>query len=189
MAIAADPRILQYPLSVERYELMAERGILGEDDKVELLRGVLAEMVPQGDGHSEIIDWLADEFFASARAAGYRVRVQMPMRLWPASMPEPDLAVLPRAPRPWRHPKHVPLAIEVSVTSMATDLGVKAELYAEASIDELWVVVVPTRTVHVHRRPVDGRYTDVTAVTAGTITPLLAGTPAIDVAELFGDVG
>ena len=148
MAITVDPRITIHPIDVERYERMIDGGVFDETDRVELLKGVLSEMSPQGDEHARVIEWLTEELTVHARSGGYSVRVQLPLRLPPASMPEPDLAVVARrAGRP-AHPEHAWLGIEVSVTSQAIDLGVKAELYAAAGIDELWVVDVPTRTVY-----------------------------------------
>jgi len=189
MAITADPRITIHPIDVEHYELMVERGVLGEDDHVELLKGMLAEKAAHDPDHANLIAWLSEEFTIRARAGEYAVRPQLPMRLPPASMPEPDLALVARPPERRGHPGHAWLAIEVSVTSHATDLGVKAELYAAAEIDELWVVDVPTRTVHVHRTPTPAGYTDVSAVTAGELRCSLPGAPAVDVGALFGVLG
>jgi len=189
MAITADPRITIHPIDIERYELMVERGVLGEDDHVELLKGMLSEMSPQGDDHSELLAWLNELFTVHARSGGYQVRPQLPMRLPPASMPEPDLALVARPPERRGHPEHAWLAIEVSVTSQATDLGVKAELYAAAGIDELWVVDVPARTVHVHRAPTLAGYTEVSRATTGELRCSLPGAPVIDVGALFGVLG
>ena len=186
MAITADPRITIHPIDIEHYELMVERGVLGEDDHVELLNGMLSKVSPQGDDHAEIVWWLNERFTLHAPAGGYAVRPQLPMRLPPASMPEPDVALTARPPARRGHPEHAWLAIEVSVTSQATDLGVKAELYAAAGIHELWVVDVPTRTVHVHRAPTPSGYRDIFQVTVGELRCSLTGAPAVDVGELFG---
>ena len=105
MAITADPRITIHPIDIEHYELMVERGVLGEDDHVELLKGMLSKMSPQGDDHAELVWWLTERFTLHAPAGGYAVRPQLPMRLPPASMPEPDVALAARpagAPRPPR---------------------------------------------------------------------------------------
>ena len=189
MAITADPRITIHPIDIEHYELMVERGVLGEDDHVELLNGMLSKMSPQGDDHAELVWWLNERFTLHAPAGGYAVRPQLPMRLPPASMPEPDLALAARPPERRGHPAHAWLAIEVSVTSQATDLGVKAELYAAAGIYELWVVDVPTRTVHVHRSARGGVYQDVTRVAEGELRCRAAAVPSVDVDVLFGVLG
>jgi Uma2 family endonuclease len=117
MAITADPRITIHPIDIEHYELMVERGVLGEDDHVELLNGMLSKVSPQGDDHAEIVWWLNERFTLHAPAGGYAVRPQLPMRLPPASMPEPDVALAARPPERRGHPAHAWLAIEVSVTS------------------------------------------------------------------------
>ncbi len=189
MAITVDPRITIHPIDLERYERMIDAGVFDETDRVELLNGVLSETSPQGDEHASIIEWLTEELTVHARAGGYSVRVQLPVRLPPASMPEPDLAVVARGAGRPAHPEHAWLAIEISVTSQATDLGVKAELYAAAGIDELWVVDVPTRTVYVHRSAQGGVYREVTRVTQGELRCDAADVPAVDVGALFGVLG
>lgn len=186
MATSVDPRITIHPLDVERYERMVDCGVLDEHDRVELLKGVLSEMVPQGDDHAGVIGWLTEEFAVHARDGGYLTRVQLPMRLRPVSMPEPDLALVARPPELRGHPEHAWLAIEVSVTSQATDLGVKAEVYAAAGIDELWVIDVPSRTVHVHRTPTPTGYADISRVTTGELRCGLPQAPPIDVGAMFG---
>ena len=182
MAITVDPRIAIHPIDVSHYERMIERGVFDEEDRVELLNGVLSEMVPQGEEHADLIAWLTEELAIHARTGGYLLRPQLPMRLPPVSMPEPDLALVARRRG---HPEHAWLAIEVSITSRAIDLGVKAELYAAAGIDELWVIDVPARTVHAHREPTPTGYADISPVTAGELRCALPGAPAIDVGELF----
>ena len=189
MAITADRRITIHPIDIEHYELMVERGVLSEEDHVELLKRMLSKLSPQGDDHSELIAWLNELFTVHAHSGGYQVRPQLPMRLPPASMPEPDIALVARPPERRGHPEHAWLAIEVSVTSQATDLGVKAELYAAVAIDELWVVDVPARTVHVHRAPTPAGYTDVSRAPAGELRCSLPGAPVVDVDALFGVLG
>lgn len=186
MAITVDPRIAVHRLDLAHYERMIDRGVFDDTDRVELLKGMLSEMVPQGEDHAGLIVWLTEEFAIHARTGAYAVRPQLPMRLPPDSMPEPDLALTARPLGGPTHPEHAWLAIEVSVTSQATDLGVKAELYAAARIDELWVIDVPARTLHVHREPTPAGYADITPVTAGELRCALPGAPTIDVGELFG---
>ncbi len=83
------------------------------------------------------------------------------------SVPEPDLSigesndegVLPLA--------KLKLAIEISDSTAATDLGVKLRLYAGARVPEYWVVERDTRTVHQFWAPSDGVYTEQRAVAFG----------------------
>lgn len=73
----------------------------------------------------------------------------------------PDLMVLEPPPR-GQQPSTAALVIEVSVTSHAHDEA-KAARYARAGVDEYWIVDLPGRAVHVHRRPDSRRYVDVAA--------------------------
>ena len=83
----------------------------------------------------------------------------------PTSEPQPDVTVL-RVPlgqltdNPT--PAQIALLVEISDSTLAFDLGVKARLYARASIEEYWVLDVSGRQLHVHRAPQDGIYTQVT---------------------------
>src|SRR4051812_42288558 len=49
--------------TVEDVERMIEAGVLGPDDRIELLGGALVTMTPIGRRHQACVDWLVD-FFA-----------------------------------------------------------------------------------------------------------------------------
>ena len=93
------------------------------------------------------------------------VQVQDPVVLSRFSEPEPDLAVLkPRADfYAARHPEpaDVLLIVEVADTSRGFDRGVKAPLYAQTGIRELWLVDVIDQIVEVYRKPQRGAYREV----------------------------
>jgi len=72
-------------------EAMVDAGILGENDKVELLDGVLVEMSPQGARHAAAIRRLTNRLVPFATAAGLEVSPQCPLNVVsPISLPEPD---------------------------------------------------------------------------------------------------
>lgn len=52
MAVHIDATLPVHPLTVDDIRAMVDAGILGEDDKVELLDGVLVEMSPQASSTS-----------------------------------------------------------------------------------------------------------------------------------------
>src|SRR3954471_23086945 len=94
---SASPPYETYRFSVEDYHRMAEAGILGEDDRVELIEGGVVVMSPIGNRHIACVDRMAEiRFGGLARRA--IVRVQSSIRLGDHSEPEPDLALL--RPRP-----------------------------------------------------------------------------------------
>jgi Uma2 family endonuclease len=146
---------------------MAEAGILGEDDRVELLEGQLIEMASIGPRHALAVDALTELLVLGAQGQAV-VRVQNPVVLDDISEPQPDFALLRR---PWNGypddhppPPDIYLLIEVSDSSLNFDRGPKLELYARSGIREFWVVDLTTNSVLVHRKPNDGKYESITNV-------------------------
>lgn len=170
-------------LSVEDVYKMVETGVLGERDRVELIEGVLVDMVPIGAEHEDAVQWLIDHFAGAARRA-WKVRVQS-MLLVRGGYVLPDVLVID-PPQRGTLPETAHLVIEVSQTSQARD-GEKARVYAAADVPEYWIVDLLARTVIVHRHPLAGAYQEVTTFADGaSIKPLLAGAPAVDVTALLG---
>lgn len=77
----------------EAYERMADLGLFGADDRVELLDGEILEMSPQKSYHATGVSLAADAL-ASVFGSGTHVRVQLPLRPLPTDEPEPDVAVV-----------------------------------------------------------------------------------------------
>ncbi|MFN8526203.1 MAG: Uma2 family endonuclease [Chloroflexota bacterium] len=179
--------------SVDEYYRMAEVGILGDDDRVELIEGEIVEMAPVGPAHAGDVDGLTELFVTRLRGRAI-VRVQGPIRLDQHSEPQPDLAILRRPaeqPSGFRashpSPSDVLLLIEVSDTSLVFDLGTKASLYARSGVVELWVVNLKEESLVVHRKPTDHGYSDVTVLRSGDrVAPIALPDLTIDVAELLG---
>jgi len=154
-------------LTRAQYDRMVETGLFGEDDRVELLYGVITEMSPQGASHAAVIRRLT-EVLVLALAGRARIGPQVPFAASDWSEPEPDFAVTPiDETRDDAHPSSAHLIIEVSRSSLGTDLGAKARLYAEAGVPQYWVVDVDGGHVHVHRSPGAEGYADVTVATRG----------------------
>ena len=144
-------------ISVDAFHRMVETGILGHQDRVELIDGEIIDMSPIGVLHAAIVDVLARHFGRRTGESVF-VRCQNPLRLDNISEPEPDIAILrPRADfYMTAHPgaSDVLLVIEVADTSLAYDLGTKVPLYARHGIPEVWVIDAATRQTRVFRRPV-----------------------------------
>lgn len=140
--------------SVAEYEDLVERGVLGPGDHVELLLGVIVSMTPQGPEHAATLTW-ADVAVRAAVAGQAMVRVQMPFRAGPNSMPEPDIAVVPATPDGYRaaHPSQALFVLEVSLTSLVMDRMTKAPIYAANGIPQYCIVDVANQVVHLHSEP------------------------------------
>ena len=142
--------------NVEEYHRMAEAGILGEDDRLELVDGELVEMAPIGSRHLACVVAL-NHLLVEASEGRWFVSVQNPVRLGERDEPEPDLSLLkgrpdPAAPGP-PGPDDLLVVVEVSDTTLSYDRNVKLPLYAAARIPEAWIVDLQDRKVEVYADP------------------------------------
>jgi len=175
--------------TVDEYHRMAQVGILGEDDRVELLDGEIVEMSPIGSRHAAAVTRLQRvlERLANDRAI---VRVQQPVRLDSYSEPQPDVAVVgPRddfyaAAHPT--PAEILLIVEVADTSLRYDRLRKVPDYARAGVSEVWLADLVTNRVERYREPSGDAYADrETLGRDATLTSLLLPDIVIRVADLL----
>ena len=152
--MASLPDVSPRPFSVADYHRMVGAGILTEDDRVELLEGVIVLMSPQNDPHAHAIEVLTDTLVPQVKGR-FRVRVQLPLTLGDRSEPEPDLAVvpLPEPGTPARNRRAALWVIEVTGDSLRKDRLVKSRIYARAGIAECWIVNLEERCVEISRDP------------------------------------
>jgi Uma2 family endonuclease len=159
------------PLSRAEYDQMVDAGLF-EDERVELLYGVIDKMSPKGPDHDDAIDRL-NELLGRALAGRARIRIQNSFAASDLSEPEPDVAVVPPGDYRKAHPSEAWLVIEVSRTSLPKDRGMKAKLYAESNVGEYWVVNLVDELVMVHSDIVGGSYTRVVSYRKGETIQLL----------------
>lgn len=176
--------------TVDEYYRMAEVGILGPDDRVELLDGEIVEMSPIGSRHAATVTRL-QRLFERGAADRSIVRVQQPVRLDRYSEPEPDVAVVAvredfyAAGHPT--PRDVLLIVEVADTSLRYDRHRKLPSYARAGIPEVWLVDLTVDRVETHRAPRGDGYAGHHILGAdATLSPRLLPNIAIRVADLLG---
>lgn len=168
MATMPGELMTRHRLTVDDYHQMAESGILGPDDRVELIAGEVLDMSPIGSLHAAIVRalarWLSDSVGQSAIVA-----VQDPIHLDDSSEPQPDIALL--KPRPDFYasahpgPADTLLIVEVAESSLAYDLGVKVPLYARHGIPEVWVIDAATRNTDRFRGPRPDGYAEQVMIT------------------------
>ena len=142
----------------EEYMKMAEAGIFGPGERVELIEGEIVAMTPQDSPHAAGVRG-AQEGLRVTFGPGFDVRPQLPLSLGMDSEPEPDAAVVRGT---WRayvtaHPTTALLVVEVSDATLAFDRGRKAALYAKAGIPEYWIVNLIDRVLEVRRDPAPAR--------------------------------
>lgn len=175
--------------SVDEYHWMARVGILGADDRVELLDGEIVEMAPIGPEHAGTVSIVGRQFFRRFDDVA-ATRIQSPIRLGQYGEPEPDLALVRDRAEAYLsmhpQPSDVFLVVEVADTSLASDQRLKVPLYASAGILELWIVDLPHGVVHVYRMPSpEGYHETWTAQHGESIAPLAFPDRPIAVADLL----
>jgi Uma2 family endonuclease len=160
--------------TIDEYHQMVDAGIL-RDRKVELLRGEIVEMSPEGEPHA-YCSHEAGEYLANILGNQATIRQAKPITLPSDSEPEPDIVIVQRLGREYR--EHHPYAenifwlIEYANTSLEKDLETKSKIYAKAGIQEYWVVNLKKLHLVVFRQPLDEEYATKFTLTTGTIQPL-----------------
>ncbi|TPG54177.1 Uma2 family endonuclease [Sphingomonas glacialis] len=175
-------------LRIEDYLLLHEAGAFASYNRTELIDGgvyfVNAQHRPHALAKIELYDAIRDAL--RSIQSPLRPMVEASIALSPHDVPEPDI-VLTSEPRgeglvPL---DSVHLVIEVSDTTMRSDIRRKVASYARAAMPEYWVVDVKARTIHQMWAPCQDIYTQRRAVVFGD--PIIAVTVAglrVDTASL-----
>ncbi len=153
--------VIHHQFTVHEYDKMIETGIIDENDAVELIRGEIVRKMPIGRLHGATVKRL-NQLLVTRLAGRAIVSVQDPVVL-AQSEPEPDIALL--IPRDDFYAGAKPtggdalLVIEVSESSLEYDREIKLPLYAQAGIDEVWIVNLGNSQIETFRQPqADGNY-------------------------------
>jgi len=125
----------------EQYFSLVELGFLNEDDRVELLDGVIVAKSPANPPHDAGV-WRVQT--AVLREVGDRamVRVQSSLVASSRSVPEPDVAVVPWRRRHYAdaHPTTALLLVEVADSSLPQDRLSKSRIYAGDAVPQYLIV-------------------------------------------------
>ncbi len=146
-------------LRVEDFLLLNANGAFDDYGKTELIDGDIYVMNAQFSKHAGAKSRLAFALTMRLREIGSDLvlMTEVAVRLNGDSMPEPDIVI-----HRWQGDGPVPvdsvaLVVEVSDTTLASDLGRKADLYAAAGIPEYWVIDLTEGRALMHESPsVDG---------------------------------
>ena len=175
--------------TINEYHSMIEAGLL-DNRQVELLKGEIIEMPPEGEAHayfsSEAEDYLRD-------LLGDRVTIRSgkPITLPDDSEPEPDIAIAKKLGREYLthhpYPENIFWIIEYSNTSLEKDLNIKTKIYAEAGIKEYWVANLQKRQLIVFRNPQDSDYAAKSTLSEGLVYPLAFPELAVEVKRIISE--
>jgi hypothetical protein len=141
--------------SVDEYHEMIQKGILKEDDRVELLDGWIVPKMPRNPPHDATIH-KTQKVLLSMLPSPWELRIQSAITT-DSSEPEPDFAIVPGPPERFlsNHPKpqDVAVVVEVSDSTLAQDREEKGKLYAQGRIPIYWIINLVNRQVEVYSRP------------------------------------
>ena len=150
--------------TVADVQRMIEAGILGEEERFELIKGEIVPMSPSHDLHERlksalilaVTRWLPDNLWFGVESSIY---------LSEKTFVEPDLCIFRKELK--SHDvkgADLLLVIEVADSSLEFDRGTKALLYASHGARELWVIDAATKVTSVHTGPTGVGWTNVREV-------------------------
>ena len=173
--------------SVEDYHKMIEAGILS-DRPVELISGEILEMSPQGSFHTSI-NHIGVTYLRSILGEQAVIREAHSITLIDSET-EPDIAIV-RSPynlyfNHHPYPEDIYWLIEISDTTLRKDLGIKKTIYANANIQEYWVIDLTSKTLKVFQNPQNNDYKIQKDYKNGFISPLSFPNINISVDTLLG---
>ena len=138
------------------YHRLIELGFLTENDRVELIRGELMQMVAKGTPHTVCNTSLVYEVTMLLQRQAI-VRGQEPIILPPDSEPEPDLVIARNRSDRYlsNHPSpaDILLVVEVSDSTLKYDQEAKLSLYAESGIADYWIFNLVANCLEVYTQP------------------------------------
>lgn len=142
-------------ISVERFQDWIERGVITENDNVELIEGKIVGKEVVNPPHATMTE-LVIEMLRENVGKGHFIGSQRPIVL-KDSQPEPDVMLIAGKIRDYRHshptPQQVPLVVEVSDSTLDYDRSVKQRIYARSNVQTYWIVNLPERKVEVYTKP------------------------------------
>ncbi len=147
--------VTHHRFTVDEYEQMIEKGILTENDRIELICGEIVEKMVIGPLHSAVVNRL-NRLLTIRLIDSAQISIQNPIVLGD-SQPEPDVSLL--LPRDDYYATSKPkasdvlLVIEVADTSLIYDREVKLPMYARGGIEELWIINLTEFKIEVYRQP------------------------------------
>lgn len=144
-----------YRFTVDDYYRMGESGILGPEDRVQLIDGKILRMSPIGRRHGGCVKRLVRHF----KKLGDQVdlSIQDPLHVDDFNEPQPDFMLL--KPREDVYSDAHPVPQDVLLLAQAADATLKVELafspayYARHGVCEFWIIDVIGQTIHVFRQP------------------------------------
>ncbi|MDR3493422.1 MAG: Uma2 family endonuclease [Ancalomicrobiaceae bacterium] len=149
--------------TVSDLDRMVEAGVIGYDERLELIGGEVRQMSPKGARH----EWLKTgltRYFGKHCPDSVIFTTEAGWHIDKFTYLEPDFLLYSASLRIEEvKSDDALLVIELADTSLSFDLGLKAALYARLGVREYWVIDAVKRETHVHLMPRPDGYAAVRA--------------------------
>ena len=171
--------------TVAELEQMTAAGILDEDERIELIGGEVVPMSPKGN-HHEVLKSALTIYWARRLPDDVLFVTETTFRFTDDTYLEPDFVFYPKAGgRAGLSAGTARLVVEIADSSLAYDLGRKANLYSEFGIAELWVIDAVRLQTRIHREPTPAGYRSIVDLPSGEpLVPSLEPALAVTLSEL-----
>lgn len=144
-----------FRFTVDQFLALCEQGLFDDYAKSELIDGEIVVMNAQHARHSRAKSRLLQRLANALDAMDSPLEAwsEVSVRLSDGSLPEPDIVLTSYRGAGVVPVETVALLIEVSDSTLESDLGRKADLYAETGVPEYWVVDLNENRVLLHANP------------------------------------
>jgi Uma2 family endonuclease len=161
--------------TVAEVEAMAAAGVVGGNERIELIGGELVPMSPKGNQHEVVKTALLDRWYRR-RPPECGLTPETTFRLSDDTYLEPDIVVYLRSDGlKGLSARSALLVVEIADSSLRYDMGRKAALYATFGVRELWVIDVIQLNARIFRAPSEIGYREVSDFSASDrLIPLVA---------------
>lgn len=142
-------------MSLTDYHRLAELGLLPE--KIELIDGVLINKKPKSPKHAYTVDYLLS-IFRNIFQQNFIIRSEQPISIG-NSEPEPDISIIRGTLGDFRNsnPDTARLTVEISMSTYELDFQ-KQFIYADAKVEEYWIINLKEKELEVYKSPSSGKY-------------------------------
>ena len=169
---------------------MIDAGVFVGNSNYELIEGEIVKKMTRGDYHISCINRL-NRIFTRKCGDEIIVSVQNAVVISEISEPEPDVTLLRFQEDFYASGKatteDVLLLIEVSDSTVSYDRTTKIKLYAQAGVEEVWLVNLPKQVLEVHTEPTNGKYKVVRKLNKNeSVSPKLLPELTIKISDILG---
>jgi Uma2 family endonuclease len=166
-------------ITVDEYERIIRSGAIRDPDRLELVDGYMVDKMGKSAEHGFSTRKLLDRL-GPMIGSEWTWRSEQPVRIPAYDEPEPDITIVRGSTDDYAlripGPVDVGLLIEISLTTLDTDRGLKRAAYARDGIPVYWIVNLVDRWVEVYTKPLkSGRYRSEGCFKPGQRVPVVIG--------------